>query len=166
MCVFAFAYFPRRFLRLPLDLQEKVRLYYDYYSIQRGGFTSDNFLNDLSPALSSEIRLQMHKEMVTRLPFLKDPTHDKTEMRIVKDIVKCLAPRIYMPGEIIIQQGEDGDEMFFISKGSVSVINEKTDTVQAVLSAGQFFGEGAMLDNRLRTATVRALGFSDLHVFL
>lgn len=63
-------------------------------------------------------------------------------------------------GEVICKEGDPGDSMFIILKGSVEILRskrreEKTE-VAAVVEAGQVVGEAAIIDARPRNATVRA----------
>ena len=153
-----------RFLRLPLEMQDKVRLYYDYFFTQRGGVEANAFMNDLSPALRLKMKMFMHKDMVTKLPFFQDVENDKLEQQIVHEIVVRLQPQIYMPEEVIIRQGDYGDNMYFIEKGEVLVIEESSGSALQTLFPGDFFGEGALLENRQRNASVHSLGFCNLQV--
>ncbi len=68
--------------------------------------------------------------------------------------------RVYNDGEVIIRQGEAGDCMYEIQGGKVEVIQEKSgkEICLAVLSKGDFFGEMAIFEHEVRSATVRALG--------
>ncbi len=68
--------------------------------------------------------------------------------------------RVYNDGEVIIRQGEAGDCMYEIQSGEVEVIQEKSgkEICLAVLGKGDFFGEMAIFEHEVRSATVRALG--------
>lgn len=63
------------------------------------------------------------------------------------------------PGQTIVRQGDIGDCVYFIQSGDVEVVrNERGKEVRvARLSAGQYFGEMALLSSEPRNATVRAL---------
>ena len=68
--------------------------------------------------------------------------------------------KIYQDGEDIVKQGDNGDCMYVIQSGQVEVLKE-TDgkTVRlAVRREGDFFGEMALFEHKVRMATVRALG--------
>lgn len=68
--------------------------------------------------------------------------------------------KIYRDGEVIVRQGEVGDCMYVIQSGRVEVLHERDcKAVQlVVLGEGVTFGEMAILDRAVRSATVRALG--------
>jgi serine/threonine-protein kinase len=65
----------------------------------------------------------------------------------------------FLPGEIILREGQMGDEGYILSEGRCSVEQGSGEerTVLGVLEAGQVFGEAAVLAGRARTATVIAL---------
>ncbi len=71
-----------------------------------------------------------------------------------------LLGKVYDNGIIIIRQGEPGDCMYEIQEGQVEVIKEKDgkEIQLAVLGKGDFFGEMAIFDREVRSATVRAKG--------
>ena len=67
--------------------------------------------------------------------------------------------RHYPRGSTIIFAGEVSDSIFYITKGSVSVIIEDDngrEIIVAYLNEGDFFGEIAMLGESTRTAWVKA----------
>jgi len=62
------------------------------------------------------------------------------------------------PGEVIFQQGEEGDCAYFIHSGEVEVVREENGAEQVIakLSKGQYFGEMALIGDASRNATVRS----------
>ena len=67
---------------------------------------------------------------------------------------------IYKDGEYIIRQGEPGNCMYEIQKGKVVVFRtEGADEIfLAELTKGDFFGEMAIFEHGVRSASVRAVG--------
>jgi hypothetical protein len=68
--------------------------------------------------------------------------------------------KIYNSGEIIVRQGDFGECMYFIQSGKVEVIRESDgkEVRLAELGQGEFFGEMALFEKGIRSATVRPLG--------
>jgi CRP-like cAMP-binding protein len=76
-------------------------------------------------------------------------------------MVRGALGKIYADGQEIVRQGEMGDSMYVVQGGRVEVIQEsKAGTEQhlAFLEAGDFFGEMAVFEKEVRSATVRAVG--------
>lgn len=61
----------------------------------------------------------------------------------------------YEPGTVLFREGDPGDFMYVIQSGSVEIRREIGDLerVLAVLPAGEFFGEMALINARPRSAT-------------
>jgi hypothetical protein len=68
--------------------------------------------------------------------------------------------KLYTEGEIIVRQGEVGDCMYVIQSGKVEVIKEEEgkEVKLAELAEGDFFGEMALFEKDVRSASVRPLG--------
>ncbi|MBT8443282.1 MAG: cyclic nucleotide-binding domain-containing protein [Gammaproteobacteria bacterium] len=66
----------------------------------------------------------------------------------------------YSDGDLIVRQGDVGDCMFVIQHGRVEVIAEHDGEEIRLRELGKndFFGEMAIFEDEVRTATVRALG--------
>ncbi len=66
--------------------------------------------------------------------------------------------RVYEAGEIIINKGDVGKHMYVIQNGSVEVFipNEGREIILAELGRGEIFGEMAIFENEVRSASVRA----------
>jgi NADH dehydrogenase len=64
----------------------------------------------------------------------------------------------FEPGDIIFQQGDLGDSIYFIEEGECEVLHEQQDEQEllATLNRGECFGEMALLSDRTRNATIRA----------
>ena len=83
----------------------------------------------------------------------KVPVFGHLEAALIADIVSMLRPRVAIQGEVIMQEGDLADCMYFIASGECEV-----DTVPAAtdLRTGDFFGEIALLEHGRRHATVVA----------
>jgi CRP/FNR family transcriptional regulator, cyclic AMP receptor protein len=88
-------------------------------------------------------------ETLKAIPLFSSCT--KKELGLVADIVK---PQEFPPGHAIVIQGREGAGLHIITEGTVKV--EVDGKLRRTLGPGRFFGEIALLDNGLRTATVTA----------
>lgn len=68
----------------------------------------------------------------------------------------------YNDGEIIFRQGDKGNCMFVIQQGEVDVIAEADgrEILLRTLGPTDFFGEMALFEEAIRTATIRSKGES------
>ena len=66
----------------------------------------------------------------------------------------------YQDGDIIVREGDTAHCMYEIQEGTVEVIGEKDgkEVKLALLGKGDFFGEMAIFERELRSASVRASG--------
>ena len=75
-------------------------------------------------------------------------------------MVRGVLGKTYSDGEAIIQQGEMGDCMYVVQSGQVEVVQHSEHGEQhlAFLETGDFFGEMAVFEKEVRSATVQAAG--------
>ena len=68
--------------------------------------------------------------------------------------------KIYLNGDPIVRQGEVGDCMYVVQSGEVEVLlaSPTGEHHLATLGPGDFFGEMALFEKEVRSATVRAHG--------
>jgi CRP-like cAMP-binding protein len=73
----------------------------------------------------------------------------------------ALRVRRFRKGETVFHQGDPGDALFIVASGSVKVVLPSDEgaepAIVAVLGAGEFFGELALLDGAPHSATIVAL---------
>jgi signal transduction histidine kinase len=72
----------------------------------------------------------------------------------LKKIADLLEDMEYQKGHYVFKKGDEGDAVFIITKGSVSVKDE--DLVLSTLKEGDVFGEYALIDNKSRSASIFA----------
>ena len=73
----------------------------------------------------------------------------------------CLRLRRFKRDETVFHQGDPGDALFIVASGSVKVVLPSDEgaepAIVAVLGAGEFFGELAILDGAPHSATIVAI---------
>ncbi|OQR89617.1 Voltage-gated Ion Channel (VIC) Superfamily [Thraustotheca clavata] len=150
-----------RFKKVPLALQDKIRHYYDYVWTVRPSDKQNQLFVDLPDRLKLQLTLSLHRDFINKVPLFKALSPGGAIA-----IVQCMESVVAMPQDLIIREGELGDEFYFINSGFVEIdIEVKSSRVQlGVLGAGSYFGEIALLTNEPRSANVRATLFCELEM--
>ncbi len=92
---------------------------------------------------------------IRRVPLFRDFAEDE-----VAGIAATVTDRTYMKHDFIVREGDPGSTFFFLVSGSVSVCRVMPDgreMILAILKEGDFFGEMAMFDSSLRSASIKTL---------
>jgi flavin reductase (DIM6/NTAB) family NADH-FMN oxidoreductase RutF len=84
----------------------------------------------------------------------KVPLFSSLSAPLLEPILRTGERRSYAAGDVIVREGDPGQDLFVILTGTVRV--ERGGRVLQVLSEGEFFGEVAVLDGRPRSADVIA----------
>jgi voltage-gated potassium channel len=88
--------------------------------------------------------------LVAKVPLFR--TLDAARIAAVAGVLRA---RRAERGERLIRKGDQADSMYFIVSGEVEV-DQETAAPKGRLSAGDFFGEIALIADRARTATITA----------
>lgn len=69
------------------------------------------------------------------------------------------AKKVFKKGDLIIREGEKGDRAYILEKGTVEILVQRDGTMIQISTRGpgSIIGEMAMIDDKPRTATVRAV---------
>jgi len=116
-----------------------------------------------SPAITPSSAIQEQKEVGTkqkkeakldlRIPFLSSLPEKE-----IRELIDRIEPQLFLPGQMIVEEGDSGDSIFVIKSGNATVVAHilGKEIELAALSAGDVFGEVAFLTGRPRTASVIA----------
>lgn len=85
---------------------------------------------------------------------------------VLPSLMDVLEQRQYQSGVVLFNQGDQGDAMFLVRGGSIAVFLRDSDTeiVFRNYGQGEIVGEFALLDDKPRSASARAVG--DLNVWV
>jgi CPA1 family monovalent cation:H+ antiporter len=121
---------------------------------------ADRLTTDLESEMRDLGRREISKlktepeELLRSVPFLRDlPAEDFAVL------AARLHPQTVAAHEVVFEEGDPGDALYIIARGVVR-ISRREDNIWrhiASLMAGNFFGEGSLLDRRPRNATVTAI---------
>ena len=100
----------------------------------------------------------LNRTILERVSFLRgaDPV-------LLHNMALMLKPLACAAGDLLIREGDLGAEMYFVCRGQVAAY-DKTGKLLATREDGDLFGELALLYQKPRTASVRALTPCDLIV--
>lgn len=73
-------------------------------------------------------------------------------------LADALSSELYKDGEIVVKEGEQGENFYFIEDGEANVLKDGETGIIATLKKGDYFGELALLHDSPRKATVKAHG--------
>jgi CRP-like cAMP-binding protein len=90
----------------------------------------------------------------------KVPLFQSLNKKQLEQLATWLVKREYAAGQNIVEQGKGGEGFFIISSGKAEATRVRSDGAKVVVNqfgSTDYFGELALLDDGLRTATVVAL---------
>jgi voltage-gated potassium channel len=144
--------------RIPQDLRDRMRDFYRYRWDQRLEYDESGILNDLPPGLRADVATFLKRDLIQRVPLFSGASEE-----FIREVALQMRPIVVMPGDTIVNAGETGREMYFISRGEVDVHAADDGRILNTLSDGDYFGEIAVILSRRRSATVRAKTHCDLY---
>lgn len=136
----------------------RVNDYYYYLWDTRRGYEESNILNRLPRSIRLQVAREVHLDIIGKVELFQGAS-----LALIQDIILHLEPLVFIPGDCIFQEGEIGDEMFFINRGKVNVVSEPEHETVAVLKEGEVFGEIALFYSQPRTASVYARDYCDIY---
>src|SRR5262249_32736054 len=103
---------------LPPALQERIRDYNAYAWEKRLGYDETTILSGLPTGLRREVILHLKRDVLEKVPFFRG-----ADAPLISDLAQELRPLVTTPGEFLFRAGELGEEMYFITRGSVEIVS-------------------------------------------
>ena len=100
---------------------------------------------------ADESKIQLSEDLVRALPRLTAEQVAQVSPKLVRES--------YGPGQVIISQGDAPDRFYIVLHGTAEVCHEGQDGEIETIDTrkpGEYFGETGLIQNRPRSATVRA----------
>ena len=99
--------------RVPRELRRRLMKYYKHYFTEKTALDETRILHDLPQALQRSMRLHLAQDTLDSLPFFKH-----LDDHAMTSLFRVLKP-IHVPaGDILIEAGTEGSEMFFLVRVS------------------------------------------------
>ena len=84
------------------------------------------------------------------------------DFRFLSEVTFLLENQTFSMDDHIFEEDEKGTKMFFITKGTVVVMQKKSHTYIRELQADEYFGEISFFSELNRQATTRSRGFTEV----
>jgi hypothetical protein len=148
---------------IPSTHQAQVREYFSELWMSQSILSEADIVAQLPPGMHGQICRILYIEFVATAPMFKGLAQTVLDA-LCKEMEPCMACK----DQIIMHEGDAGEEMYFITDGEVEVtrLDRATSTPHRLgfLSKGAFFGEAAVVSGaatgcevRLRTITAITL---------
>jgi cAMP-dependent protein kinase regulator len=79
-----------------------------------------------------------------------------------KQLLSAMSLETHDPGSLIVEEGELGDDIYFIVEGELTVVGVDDKKSYPKLGPGDYFGYLSIVLKERRTASVRAETYCDL----
>ncbi|XP_071956713.1 uncharacterized protein [Antedon mediterranea] len=145
--------------KLPSKLRNRVISYFDYLWARHNGVDQYTLFHDAQYCLQTDIGFTINKGLLTKVEIFKS-----AEDSFLRALSLMLRPVLFMPNDFIVRQGDVGDEMYFIYRGTVEIMEGKNEKkVSKLLLEGDHFDDINLLYDVPRRRSVRARTHVDLH---
>ena len=147
------------------DLQEQL-----WYALQREGFSFPFSVRDVRITQNEQQPKPLSPSKDNLLKSIHKLLRDNQLFSILSDnqiqkMIEMSSFCSYGPGEIIVKENEDGDSLFMLINGNISI--QKPSIPQnnveiAQLQCGDIFGEMTVFTGTTRSATIQSISKVDL----
>ena len=122
------------------------------FEISRSAF--EKFL-----ASNAENREKLTSKIRLGKMLLASPVFSFMNQKQTAFLIKNLRQEKIKSGTVIFRQGDEGDRFYLVNEGEIHLerVDNSVKTLDIVLTAGNFFGEMALVKNIPRTATAEAV---------
>lgn len=145
-------------MKLPEETQKKVQNYImSTQSTLDHQQEMDAFLKMISPSLRLEVTRHIFSMIVVKNPLFVENED------LIDYLVRYLNTLLYLPEDVIINQGDTPDNLYFLARGEVLVfIYDENNEERYVntLKIGSYFGEVGIIKECRRTSTVRSKNYT------
>lgn len=143
------------------DLRRSLRNAIKYSASATGMSWSDKIelFAELPKTLRYKIAVNMYHKAAKKISFLKDK-----DPSFIADVMSLLNPTQVKNDDLIYNEGEYADEMFFIVKGRVNLVYGDYEFVYKSYLKGAYFGEIEIIKKIGRLDKIKSFGMCEMLV--
>lgn len=145
-----------RYRSFPPPLVQKVLAHTEAEWQRLRGYDERQVMAHLPESLQVEVARHLHARMLGSVSFFRG-----SHAGFINAVVLALHTAMLLPNTVMCRRNQPGDRMFFVSRGSVELLDK--GQVYAVLQEGAYVGESALLDGLYRV-TARTASYCELCV--
>ena len=145
--------------RVPSDLNQQVRKYYEYLWARHRGLKKDSLFGDFPVPYRIDILLHLTQDLLEKVPLFRYCSPTLRNM-----LITALRPYTFAPNDCIVREGEVGKEIYFISQGKVKITSQAGQKNHGIMEEGDYFGLMSLILNEKRTASVTALTYCEIFI--
>lgn len=164
-------------MRLPESTAQRILRYYRFRNAHDDQRAKEALFCDLSNNMLLEVKLLLFGTFIRHSPFFSE-----MDAETLASILMVVSDFVCSPGDYVIREGEQGEECFFVLKGSLDVLPPKTQPSEtgetnddnddydessdgplpvATLGVGSIVGEVALLvPGRRRSCSICARSYA------
>jgi hypothetical protein len=142
-----------KFYKVPWALQKQVFTVYPF--CLEAGLHDMQEVSELPEYIQDKIYNHIKVSLLGTVPLLQKASPKCRNVMATK-----MQRVVASPSQYLMKEGEDGDCMFFLVKGMVEVLGKDADgreKLHCTLKEGSWFGEVALIEDIVRTASVRTI---------
>lgn len=149
---------------IPKPMQVQITRYFNQLWSSKTMFNEGEILSEMPPSMGSELSTFLYGHFLKTIPLFRGLGDE-----VIFRLCRAVLPMMAIKGQVVIEEGSPGTEMYLLMKGEVEV--SKGGAILGFLSEGSFFGEIPVLSvsrptergrgeepgSEIRTRTVKAV---------
>jgi len=150
--------------KLPLQLSKKLYDHFRYLYTHTTVYQETNIMKSLPHSVHQQLILHLHQKNMADLCFFKHLIREK-HSDFVLEALPLLKPMLLQAGEVITEQGNPGEEVYFIKKGQINGLMmsiSPTPVLVGVYRQGSTVNLVSVVSRDEMTFTLRAACLSDV----
>ncbi|CAD8060336.1 unnamed protein product [Paramecium sonneborni] len=141
------------------ELQVRVKKFFEYYlkTQKNTDFECEKLMEHLSGTLIREVKIDFYKSLFFQSKLFRQNFSDE----FISNLCLLVKEQSFVPEEIIFQEGQQVDRMYFILKGEVEA-NVRHNKLVKIYKRRQAIDEKGFISQNCAQFTSRAVKFSKL----